>query len=81
MESIIEQLYVLELDKEIEKSDLSKDEEYITYEKLRKSLTKEQKTEFDKFVDLYGDRLIVKQEKMYKSGFKAAYALIKEISE
>ena len=79
MSSIIEQIYMLQLDEEQEKIDLNKDEEYITYEKLRATLTEEQKKEFDKFVELYGDRLTLKQEKMFHKGFKIAFKLIKEI--
>ena len=70
---------MLQLDEEQEKIDLNKDEEYITYEKLRATLTEEQKKEFDKFVELYGDRLTLKQEKMFHKGFKIAFKLIKEI--
>ena len=79
MSSIIEQIYMLQLDEEQEKIDLDKDEEYITYEKLRATLTEEQKKEFDKFVELYGDRLTLKQEKMFHKGFKIAFKLVKEI--
>ena len=79
MSSIIEQIYMLQLDEEQEKIDLNKDEEYITYEKLRETLSDEQKKEFDKFVELYGDRLAFKQEKMYRKGFQTAFKLLREL--
>ena len=79
MSSIIEQIYMLQLEQEQEKIDLDKDEEYITYEKLRETLSDEQKKEFDKFVELYGDRLAFKQEKMYRKGFQTAFKLLREL--
>ncbi|MBE5754000.1 MAG: hypothetical protein E7340_01510 [Clostridiales bacterium] len=82
MRSVLEELYMLELDNEVikVKSRLELKEEK-TYDELRKSLNKRQRELFDEFVELISDRLAARQEETYKWGFRSATILIKELIE
>ncbi len=82
MWSVLEQLYMLELDNELikDKTSLEIKEEQV-YDNLRKSLTKEQRRLFDEFVELISDRLAERQEVLYKLGFKTGLKLVKELKD
>lgn len=82
MQTVLEQLYMIELDDEMDKNRnlLDMQEEQI-YDGLRNSLTKEQQKLFDEFVELISDRFAIAQENFYRYGFKTAMVLVKELQE
>ena len=82
MQTVLEQLYMLELDNEIKKEKTSTElKEEQTYDVLRKSLNKGQCELFDEFIELISDRLAERQEETYKWGFRSALRLVKELQE
>ncbi|WP_251548139.1 DUF6809 family protein [Pumilibacter intestinalis] len=73
MESIIDWLFDGEIDERnrVRKpKDLSKDKEYIAYEKFKSMLTDEQMDMFEKFLEEQAIQEGVKRKGVYSRGFK-----------
>lgn len=84
MQSIIDLIFDGEIDERnrIQKPiDLSKDEEYIAYEKLKATLSDEQKELFEKFVEAQAVKEEYTFKAIYSRGFKLGLLIGLEIAK
>ena len=76
MMDILKELHYGNIDKIYKKSKYPKskaDKELQIYDKLKERLSKEDNELFEKFIEMFGDRLADESEEKYIQGFKTAF--------